>query len=68
MELSQKVKDDLQWWLQNLSTVYANIYIEQTDITIYTHSNEGWGCHAPTLGKDMEADGTMLKSNIISMF
>ena len=49
MTLSGKVKGDLHWWLDNLATVNADIFVEQPDDMIYTDaSNDGWGCHAPS--------------------
>ncbi len=51
MKLSQKVRNELSWWLQNLASVSAEIFTGQPNDTIFTDaSNDGWGCHAPSFG------------------
>ncbi len=48
MKLSQQVIKELKWWLHNLPTVYADIFVKQPDQTIFTDASQaGWGCHAP---------------------
>lgn len=48
MQISPCVIDDLRWCIQNLSTVYAPIFVGQPDEVIYTDASlAGWGCHVP---------------------
>ena len=52
MSLSKQVKAELQWWLQHLPTVYADIFVGQPNETIFTDASQaGWGCHAPFCDK-----------------
>ena len=48
MELTRRVRIDLDWWLHNLSTVEAPIYQSEPDETVYTDASTlGWGVYLP---------------------
>jgi hypothetical protein len=51
MTISPTVKQDLQWCLDNLSLVQANIHPSYPDLLIQTDaSNQGWGFYVPIDG------------------
>ena len=46
MNISHEVRDELQWWLENLGVLFRPIYVGEPDLVIYTDASlEGWGCH-----------------------
>lgn len=46
MKITEGMRTDLQWWLENTSTQVRRIFRPGTDIDIYTDaSNTGWGGH-----------------------
>ena len=48
MILSDEIREDLNWWVQNLRNVYAPIFVGQPDYTIFTDASlSGWGCSFP---------------------
>jgi hypothetical protein len=51
MHISTRVKADLQWWLDNLFLVQADIQQSYPDLTIQTDASmQGWGFYVPIDG------------------
>lgn len=52
MSLSQSVRQDLRWVLENLADSSAPVRCPKPDYVIHTDaSSEGWGCYDPQSGK-----------------
>ena len=50
MDISQEVRDELQWWLGNLSILFRPIYVGEPDLIINTDASlEGWGFRTASL-------------------
>lgn len=46
MPITEAMKSDLCWWIDNITTQDRKIFRPGTDINLYTDaSNIGWGCH-----------------------
>ena len=44
MCLSEQAKSDINWWLENIDTMFAPIHLSRIAYTIYTDSSDiGWG-------------------------
>ena len=44
MTISQRARDDVLWWMENITSSEKHIEIVQPDVTIFTDaSEEGWG-------------------------
>ena len=51
MSISDKVKIDLQWWLDNLSLIKADLQQSYPDLVIQTDASlQGWGFYVPSDG------------------
>ena len=47
--LSQPVREELQWWLDNIQQVHRPIYTPKPDFELYTDASFlGWGCFVPS--------------------
>jgi ribonuclease HI len=51
MEITQSMKHELQWWLENLPTLEATILPPQIDVVMNTDASlKGWGAFLPASG------------------
>ena len=69
--LSEQAKSDMNWWLENIDTMFAPIHLPPTAYTIYTDSSDiGWGVvfeNKRTGGPWEEDEVTSLHINIREM-
>ena len=71
MWLSEQAKSDINWWLENINTMFAPIHLPPIAYTIYTYSSDiGWGVvfeNKRTGGPWEEVEVTSLHINIREM-
>ena len=71
MRLSEQAKSDINWWLENIDTMFAPIHLPPIAYTIYTNSSDiGWGVvfeNKRTEGPWKEVEVTSLHINIREM-
>ena len=69
MRLSEQTKSDINWWLENIDTMFAPLHLPPIAYTIYTDSSDiGWGVvfeNKRTGGPWEEVEVTSLHTNIL---
>ena len=51
MQLTEEIRNDMSWWLDNIDLASRPMLQPNPGLTIYTDASfEGWGCYCPDTG------------------